>query len=305
MTRGLPGRSLLSRPQLWFRTDTHPLSSRGFRLHQPAAGPNRHAPGPSQRRGQPPVASNAALRPTPFRAEVDFEALEPDQVVGAFIRKHDIHLPMKMMKRIPGIPRPQPMWLSALMSRRHCFDHNALKYLDKLEHPMRKTMLDYYEAKKDQPLWYVTASFGDARPIVHTKATRWMKRGLREALLERGYDIQGRKVASSGQDTSIRDMYGTIKVHCSDAKALCKLEWPGVFALMKKVLVAAEVQLKRDHAGKYTAPPVAENHSNSKTKPSFNYKNDKTKPSFNYTNNKTKLTGESWARGKPASTLAK
>lgn len=176
------------------------------------------------------------------------------------------------------------MWLTALMSRRHCFDHNALKYLDKLEHPMRKTMLDYYEARKARPLWYVAASFGDARPIVHTKAARWMKRGLREALLERGYDREGRKVATGGQHTSVRDMFGTIKVQCSDAKALCKLEWPGVFALMKKVVAAAEVQLKRDHAGKHTAPaPVAKN-----------------KP----TNTKTK-TGGKWTNSKPSSTRAK
>lgn len=197
------------------------------------------------------------------------------------------------------------MWLSALMSRRHCFDHNALKYLDKLEHPMRKTMLDYYEAKKPQPLWYVAASFGDARPIVHSKAARWMKRGLREALREQGYDLHGRKVSTSGQVTSIRDMYGTIKVHCSNAKALCKLEWPGVFALMKKIIVAAEVQLKRDHAGSHTTPPLAVNYTNSKTKPSVNYTNNKTKSSVSYTKNKTKSTGGSWARGKPASTLAK
>ena len=145
-------------------------------------------------------------------------------------------------------------------------------------------MLDYYEARKSQPLWYVAASFGDARPIVHTKASRWMKRGLREALLERGYDREGRKVAKNGQDTSIRDMYGTIKVHCSDAKALCKLEWPGVFALMKKVLVAAEAHLQRNQAGKHTtAPPIV----------------NKNKA------NKTTKTVESWGQGKPASTWAK
>lgn len=265
MTRGSPGRSLLSGPQLWLRTSTRALSSRGFRQSKPAAGPNHHVPGQGQRRGQPPAAADAARRPPPFGAEVDVEALEPDQVVGAFIRKHDIHLPMNLMRRIPGIPRPQPMWFTALMSRRHCFDHNTLKYLDKLEHPMRKTMLDYYEARKSQPLWYAAASFGDARPIVHTKAARWMKRGLREALLERGYDREGRKVVTDGQSTSIRDMYGTIKVQCADAKALCKLEWPGVFALMRKVLEAAEVQLKRDHAGNHTTPPpVAVNRTSKK-----------------------------------------
>ena len=203
---------------------------------------------------------------------MDVEALEPDQVVGAFIRKHDIHLPMNLLRRIPGIPRPQPVWLTALMSQRHCFDHNALKYLDKLEHPMRKTMLDYYEAKKSQPLWYVAASFGDARPIVHTKAVRWMKRGLREALLERGYDREGRKVVTGGGGASVRDMYGTIKVQCSDAKALCKLEWPGVFALMKKVLAAAEVQLKRDHIGKHILPtPVVNNRPYQKKKTGGNW----------------------------------
>ncbi|KAK8139521.1 hypothetical protein PG984_000644 [Apiospora sp. TS-2023a] len=124
--------------------------------------------------------------------------------------------------------------LTVQVCPRHCFDPNHMKYLDKVEHPMRKTMFDMYATWADRPLWYSGASHG-AAPIVCSKAKRWIQRGLREALLERGYDRDGRvkqeQTSSAGGDEAARRR-----------RRPC-MTFPEVLEAMRQAVTAAEPYL--------------------------------------------------------------
>lgn len=173
--------------------------------------------------------------------------------ITAFYRTHQVS-PSVHMKNIRA-PRGKISGLTIQVCPRHCFDSNHMKYLDKVEHPMRKTMFDLYATWADRPLWYSGAAFG-AAPIVCSKAKRWIERGLREALLERGYDRDGRvkqektplssaASAAGGRDgkAPLPALYGTLKILTHNPEYICQQAFPDILEAMRQAVTAAQPYL--------------------------------------------------------------
>ncbi|KAK7952328.1 uncharacterized protein PG986_008056 [Apiospora aurea] len=182
--------------------------------------------------------------------------------IAAFYRAQKMK-PALHMKNI-RVPQFKIGSLTVQVSQSHCFDSNHMKYLDKAEHPLRKTIFDMYAGWADRPLWYSGAGFG-AAPIVCSKAKRWIQRGLREALLERGYDRDGRVVqqktpaagggaGNSGGRKTPPALYGTLKVLSHSPKAMCSHTFPQVLAAMRQAVAAAEPHLTTDGFARKPGP---------------------------------------------------
>ncbi|KAK8089958.1 hypothetical protein PG997_004919 [Apiospora hydei] len=190
--------------------------------------------------------------------------------IAAFYRAHKVK-PAVHMKNI-RVPQSKISGLAVQVSQSHCFDSNHMKYLDKAEHPLRKTIFDMYAGWADRPLWYSGAGFG-AAPIVCSKAKRWIQRGLREALLERGYDRDGRVVQqktpaagrgagnSGGRKAPPPALHGTLKVFSRIPKTICSHTFPEVLAAMRQALAAALPHLTTDGFARNPGPR-GENYGN-------------------------------------------
>ncbi|KAK8114114.1 hypothetical protein PG999_006183 [Apiospora kogelbergensis] len=165
-------------------------------------------------------------------------SLNTAAAIGDFYRKQNMASPQHM--RAVRVLRPKISGITVTVSPRHCLDHNHMKYLDSIEHPMRKTVLDMYASKADRPLWHTGGAFNE-KPIVNSKAKRWIQRALREALLARGYDRDGRKINTRAPGPAV--LYGTLKVVTSTPKVLCSHTFSDVLALLKQVLAAVEPTL--------------------------------------------------------------
>ncbi|KAK8020353.1 hypothetical protein PG990_005491 [Apiospora arundinis] len=201
--------------------------------HKPEADPQREAP-------EPMLFGNGKL---------GSRDLDSGGEIAAFYRKQNMASAYHM--RSIRVQKPKISGVSVLVSPRHCFDSNHMKYLDKFEHPMRKTMFDMYASWADRPLWCNGGAYGE-KPIVNSKAKRWIQRGIREALLARGYDRDGRPLqktsvgaaaASSntkGGKAAPAALYGTLKVFTRTPKVLCSHSFSDVLEAMKQALAAAE-----------------------------------------------------------------
>ncbi|KAK8032901.1 hypothetical protein PG991_002299 [Apiospora marii] len=182
-----------------------------------APAPNKYWRGKPAARNGDDAGSRAAPEPTLFGTSNLSKRFDTGGEVTAFYRTHQV-------------------------CPRHCFDSNHMKYLDKVEHPLRKTMFDLYATWADRPLWYSGAAFG-AAPIVCSKAKRWMQRGLREALLERGYDRDGRVRQEKTTTKTPPALYGTLKVLTHNPETLCQQPFSNVLEAMRQAVTAAEPHL--------------------------------------------------------------
>lgn len=203
--------------------------------------PNRDGDGP-----------RAGPEPTLFGNSNLSKRFDTGGEIAAFYRTHKVS-PAVHMRNIRA-PRVKIKGLTVQVCQRHCVDSNHMKYLDKVEHPMRKTMFDMYATWADRPLWYSGAGYG-AAPIVCSKAKRWLQRGIREALLERGYDRDGRVVQQEtttaagggakdgGKAPTPAALYGTLKVVSHSPESLCQETFQDVLEAMRQALAAAEPHL--------------------------------------------------------------
>ncbi|KAK8042163.1 hypothetical protein PG993_006686 [Apiospora rasikravindrae] len=221
--------------------------------------------------GEVAVNRRELPEPTLFGNSELSDRFDSGHEITAFYRAQRMK-PAMHLKNI-RVPRPLISGVTVQVSQSHCFDSNHMKYLDKVEHPMRKTIFDMYAGWADRPLWYSGAGYG-AAPIVCSKAKRWIQRGLREALLERGYDRDGRVVqktsptATAGRGTGNKGggkappaLYGTLKVLSHNPKAICSYTFPEVLAAMKQALAAAVPYLTTDGFAQKPSRP-GQNHGN-------------------------------------------
>ncbi|KAI1504890.1 hypothetical protein F5X99DRAFT_405527 [Biscogniauxia marginata] len=155
--------------------------------------------------------------------------------------------------------------LNVFFSRRHCIDMKSQKYLDAVEHPFTQSILDIYIAQNGTPLWYnawSASTMSGASPLPTRKAAKRMQYALRKALEEYGYDREGRKIVTD-EPSHVMDLYGTLRVGCGDAKAICNAKAADLLEHAKKIIAAAEMELRRDHTGQHIPSP------RSRTKPQF------------------------------------
>ncbi|KAK8048693.1 hypothetical protein PG994_010423 [Apiospora phragmitis] len=174
------------------------------------------------------------------------ERFDSSAEIAAFFRSQRV-APAHNMWSIK-IPKARIAGITMQVCSRHCVDFNHMKYLDNVEHPMRKTIIDMYTGWADRPLWYSGVGHG-AKPIVNSKAKRWIQRGIREALRERGYDRDGqveRRDGSRAGGKAPPPLYGTLKVQSHVPVVLCRHTFPQVLEAMRQALDAAEPHLIGD-----------------------------------------------------------
>ncbi|KAI0847632.1 hypothetical protein F5Y00DRAFT_240710 [Daldinia vernicosa] len=174
--------------------------------------------------------------------------IQPGDHIVAFCRKYQVSFP-SVLRRVSGFKlTPNPFELGVLISEKHCFTKNSLRYLDKYEQPFTKSVLEMYIAQKKQPLWYSVHSAGTTSPLPGRVSSRRIRHAFRDALAARGYDREGRKIMTD--DSNIADLHGTVHIYCANPKAACNLKFPELVKQTNKIVSAIEPMLARDKDGK-------------------------------------------------------
>ncbi|KAI0597201.1 hypothetical protein F4775DRAFT_261532 [Biscogniauxia sp. FL1348] len=205
----------------------------------------------SQRHGQKP---DYKARPAWAGPEV-----EACSKVWETCKKHKIKM-WTDLRGLKGVKLPGNICkLNVATSRSHCFDIKSMKYLDKFEHPFTQSVLDLYIAQTDKPLWYnawAASGASGASPFPCSKAAKRMTHALRDALAACGYDRDGRRVVTDSTtdragDVNIKELYGTLKVGCMDAKAVLRTKFVDLLEMGKVIIRCVEKELGRDHMGNH------------------------------------------------------
>ncbi|KAH8662262.1 hypothetical protein BX600DRAFT_315895 [Xylariales sp. PMI_506] len=171
----------------------------------------------------------------------------PNAYVRGVARQHDFGFPNDL-RPIRLKYKPNDTNVRVYVSRKHCFDVRNMQYLDKSLHPYAQSVLDRAVANIN-PLWWKAHCFGDAKVIIIRTAERRLRRGIRIALVEAGYDSSGKRLSLptvSGASRVLRrgDLCGTIHVTCAQPLQLCKQKFSQVLELCKAVIAEAEAELQ-------------------------------------------------------------
>ncbi|KAI1362487.1 hypothetical protein F5Y08DRAFT_311978 [Xylaria arbuscula] len=175
-------------------------------------------------------------------------AVRPGQHVLSVCRQYDISFPdeLRFVKRLK-LP-PNPYKISVTISQNHCFLHQSMKYFDRFEHPFAKSLLDIYIEKKKEPLWFSALAYGGS-PFASRTAARKINHALRDALAAAGYDRFGRRALVDGETSAIADLHGSLRVVSAEPVEVCKAKFADLLQCAKKILFAAELNLRRDKNG--------------------------------------------------------
>ncbi|ORY60562.1 uncharacterized protein BCR38DRAFT_441455 [Pseudomassariella vexata] len=211
----------------------------GARLRRPSSHPDGNSFDISGSNGA--VISEMATTHLPYS-----DAPVPGKHVHDVSKKYDISFPKNLRKLGVKLLGNYPA-LSIQFSQHHCFDNNSMRWLDRNVHPAAQTVLDRYIAQKKIPLWYRAISAHGASPLVSSEAKRRIKQALRLALGVHGYDPDGRRIVPDGEESAIKDLYGTLKITCHKSQDLCKMEFANLLKLVKPIVTAAELEMRRDH----------------------------------------------------------
>ncbi|KAI1654679.1 hypothetical protein F4813DRAFT_369854 [Daldinia decipiens] len=205
---------------------------------------NERAPTDERRpkRPQSSTFSNSSGRST-FEGEI-----QPGDHVITFCKKYQVSFP-SVLRRAPGVKlTPNPFGLGVMISEKHCFNKQSLRYLDKYEQPFTKSVLEMYIAQKKQPLWYSVYSVPTTSPLPCRVGARRIRHAFRDALAAHGYDLEGRKITTD--NSIIADLHGTVNIVCADPKAACNLKFPELLKQANKIVSGIEPMLARDKDGK-------------------------------------------------------
>lgn len=186
--------------------------------------------------------------------------VQPGDYIRNWCREHEIAFPNHMRSLKAKLPK-NPFQLSAFCSRHHCIDIKSMRYFDKYEHPFARTVFDIYVAKKKTPLWYGVFGGTGARPFVVSTAEQKLKHALRDALASHGYDRDGRRMASVGDDSVIADLFGTLKLSTAEPKMVCNSKFADLVRDMEFVVGVAEVELRRGRDGRHLSDPAPRQQS--------------------------------------------
>ncbi|KAI0169769.1 hypothetical protein GGR52DRAFT_481764 [Hypoxylon sp. FL1284] len=174
--------------------------------------------------------------------------VHPGKHVITACRLHNFAFPNKMA-RIKGMKiRNNNLKLGAAVSERHCMEKNTMKFLDKVEHPFAKSILNMYISRKDKPLWYTTHAHPVASSFPCHKAESRILNAFREALAAHGYDRDGRKVNT---EDVIVDLYGTVHLTCGDPRTACNIKFRDVVSKTMDLVSHLELALGRDKHGQH------------------------------------------------------
>ncbi|KAI5867799.1 hypothetical protein GGS23DRAFT_196592 [Durotheca rogersii] len=175
------------------------------------------------------------------------EDVQPGDHVLAVSRKYNIGFPTALHWIKDWKPKSNPCQLNVMISERHCFSVTSMRYLDKFEHPFAKSVLGFYIAKTDIPLWHNAYSHPVAKACVCQVAARKIQRAFRDSLAAHGYDKDGRKTTTD--DAGVRQLYGTARISCGNPKAACNIQFADLLDQINPLVDALEVALGRDKYG--------------------------------------------------------
>lgn len=155
--------------------------------------------------------------------------------------EHRIKFPSALRSLKVRYDKPNRGNIQVFTNKSHVFNQHDMRWFDQPEHPNAGCVLDRYVSWSDgsQPLWWSAAAFGNAAPFVCTTAQRLLNRAIRLALEENGYDRFGRAIAVPGSQPQRPDLYGTLRILCSDPKRLCQLKFSTDILEMGQNIVAA------------------------------------------------------------------
>lgn len=182
----------------------------------------------------------------------DLEQAPSDEVVPGshttrVAERYNIGLP-NQLRRLPVKLKSNDGSVQFFFSKRHLFDRNDMKWLDKLEHPFAGSVLERYSewSAGGRPLWLSVNTYGSVAPFVCTTAQRRLNRGLRLALEEKGYDRFGNRLASSDPKQppgSAYGLFGTLRIIGANPKSVCQQTSSSILLMGRAVVAAAEVEL--------------------------------------------------------------
>ncbi|KAI1339307.1 hypothetical protein F5Y15DRAFT_383918 [Xylariaceae sp. FL0016] len=257
--------ALLSWPQIPTRLVRKTQASTLFRRSVTTKSPKFSKPS-SPKKAFP--SANVQLADDPFTdASTDFE---PGQHIVSFCRTHEVYFPgqyshgtpkfhgsdgmdkhkhggLKSIRVFTGPGRSNKFKLQVAYSKVHCFSQKSFKYLDRHEHPFTKTLLDIYEERTKKPLWYSCSTgpvvMSGACHYVTSRADKRIEHALRDALLEAGYDRDGRAVAKDEKDSGLNtDLYGTLTVSTREAKAVCKAKFVDLLEVARWIILETQTE---------------------------------------------------------------
>ncbi|KAI2637627.1 hypothetical protein GGS26DRAFT_418811 [Hypomontagnella submonticulosa] len=190
--------------------------------------------------------------------------VQHSDLIRSVSSEHKIFLP-NLLRRLKGAsPRPNPCSLAIELSDEHCFSKNALKYLDKFEHPFAKSIVNIHIAQKQRPLWFTAYSPPVALPFPCRVANRRLRHAFRDALAARGYDRDGRRVAADDSSV-IAELYGSLRIICGNPKAVCNIKFADLVEQVKQMVSRIEPVLARDKEGRHIG--AIQRPEQSKSKP--------------------------------------
>ncbi|OTB11009.1 hypothetical protein K445DRAFT_322514 [Daldinia sp. EC12] len=176
------------------------------------------------------------------------EVIQPGAHVFEFCKKYQVSFP-SVLRRAQGVQlTPNPLLIGIMVSERHCFTKNVMKYLDKYEQAFTKTIFDIYIAKKQKPLWYSVFSVPITTPLPCREGARRLRHAFRDSLAARGYDRDGRKTTA---DDSIMDLHGTVHLVCGDPKVACNVKFAELVKHTDKIVAGIERILARGKDGRF------------------------------------------------------
>ncbi|KAI1755725.1 hypothetical protein F4782DRAFT_486694 [Xylaria castorea] len=172
--------------------------------------------------------------------------INPGQHVASVSRQYKIASPHKL-KSPKGFKLKRNRYqLSVLTCQQHCFAHTSMRYLDKLEHPLTKSLLDVYIEKKKEPLWISCSAYGPG-VFPNKIAQKKIAHALRDALAAAGYDRFGRRVLVDGESSAIADLHGTLRVTCGLSTTVCNAKFADLLEYAKTIIAGVETEFhKRD-----------------------------------------------------------
>ncbi|KAI1079563.1 hypothetical protein F5B20DRAFT_542725 [Whalleya microplaca] len=205
------------------------------------------------------------FRPTngePFRATDDKRLseirkialgydVELDESTISLCKTHDLAFPSALYGLKAKLEN-NPCKLVVLFSPHHCLSRMIFKYLDKNEHPFRKSILDIYIEKTTIPFWYSAWTYG-AGAVPCRKAKKKVEFALRDALAAAGYDRYGRRMPTA-EPHRIKELYGTLSISIREPLAACNTKFVDVVEQAKAIIAQAEFELARDEHGKWVKP---------------------------------------------------
>ncbi|KAI1734838.1 hypothetical protein F4680DRAFT_437140 [Xylaria scruposa] len=173
--------------------------------------------------------------------------VQPGQHVISVCKQYSINFPQKLRPLRVFKQKENPYKLGVFICQQHCFAQNSMRYFDKLEHPLAKSLLDIYIEKKKEPLWFTSYAHG-AGVFPNKTAQKRLAHALRDALMLAGYDRFGRRVLADGESSAIVDLYGTLRVVSGHPTAVCNARFVDVLESAKKIIAGVEIELRRGEA---------------------------------------------------------